>query len=131
RIAIRLSPFNPFNDMSDENPYETYGYVIAELGKMNLAYLHLLAYDERIVGIARETFKGPLILNGGFDREKAEAAIAENLADAVAFGVPYLANPDLPIRMKLGAELNPPNPATFYGGGVEGYTDYPTLAQAD
>lgn len=131
RIGIRISPFNPFNDMSDENPLETYRYLLNELNKFDLAYLHMLAYNDDMLSMVRETFKNPLILNGGFKKENGEAAVAENLADAVSFGTTYIANPDLPVRFKLDAALNDPNPETFYGGGAEGYTDYPTLAQAE
>lgn len=74
---------------------------------------------------------GPLIINGGFTLERAAAAIEQDEADLVAFGVPFLANPDLPARLRLGAALNSPVRATFYGGDARGYTDYPTLEQVN
>ena len=79
----------------------------------------------------RQAFRGPFMINGGFDRTAAGAAIGEGRADLVAFGVPYLANPDLPERLRLDASLNAPDPATFYGGDARGYTDYPALDAAD
>ena len=75
----------------------------------------------------RRAFGGTFVVNGGYDRSKAEAAIESDAADLVAFGSTFLANPDLVQRLQRNAPLNPPNPATFYGGGAEGYTDYPTL----
>ena len=128
-IGIRISPLNPFNGMADDNPMETYSYLVGELEKLNLAYLHVLAYDDELLAMIRKTFSGVLIVNGGFDREKGDAVLGNGSADAVSFGSTFLANPDLPIRFKLNAPLNAPNPATFYGGGAEGYTDYPTLSQ--
>jgi N-ethylmaleimide reductase len=76
----------------------------------------------------RRIWRGPYIINGGYDRARGDAALAAGEADLVAFGVPFLANPDLPARFAKGAALNPADPATFYGGGEKGYTDYPSLA---
>jgi N-ethylmaleimide reductase len=78
----------------------------------------------------RRHYSGTIILNGGYDRVRADGDIASGRADLVSFGVPFLANPDLPDRLKTGAPLNAPDPATFYGGGSKGYTDYPTLNEA-
>ena len=137
RVGIRLSPGGVFNDMSDANPRETFGYVLRELSKLELAYAHVTRVTAQDVahgakdGVGpkelRKDFAGVLITAGGFDRAQAEQAIAEGWADAVAFGVPFLANPDLPARFKVGAGLNTPNPATFYSPGAEGYTDYPFM----
>lgn len=81
-------------------------------------------------GFTRARFEGPIIVNGGFDRDAADAVLTKGDADLVAFGVPFIANPDLVARLKLGAAYNKPDPTTFYGFGSEGYTDYPMLQTA-
>ena len=131
RVGIRLSPGNPFNDIteSDLSVYET---LVAQLADLGLAYLHLVAEaDDPIVGKLRAVWPGVLVLNTGFgadsDRDAVERVVADGAADAVAVGRPIIANPDLVERWTRGAELNEPDAATFYGGGAEGYTDYPTL----
>ena len=129
RVGVRLSPINPFNDIADSNPQATFDYVAAQLGSRGLAYLHVfqagdVPFDWRQF---RQGFGGTFMVNGGYDRAKAEAAIESGAADLVAFGTGFLANPDLVTRLKTNAPLNAPNVATFYGGGAEGYTDYPTL----
>lgn len=130
RVGVRLSPGGTFNDIQDPDAPATYAYVAAELAKRNLAYLHIYntnpGFD--VPALIRAHYKGTLILNGGYDRARAEADIASGLADLVAFGVPFIANPDLPVRLAQGAALNAPDQATFYGGGAKGYTDYPVLA---
>ncbi|MBS7792410.1 alkene reductase [Roseococcus sp. SDR] len=130
RVGVRLSPGGVFNDIQDPDAPATYAHVAAELAKRNLAYLHIFntnpGFD--VPALIRAHYKGTLILNGGYDRARAEADIASGLADLIAFGVPYLANPDLPERLAQGAALNTPDQATFYGGGAKGYTDYPALA---
>ena len=136
RVGVRLSPSGTFNDMHDSNPRATFGYVIEQLDRYDLAYLHLIDGIEGDIkhggepipiSYFRYLFQNILMVNGGYTREKAEAVIADGLADLVSFGVPFLANPDLPLRFQMNAPLNKPNPATFYGGGAAGYTDYPTL----
>ena len=142
RVGVRLSPSGVFNDMVDSNPKATFGYVITELGKLGLAYLHIMeameaeykqgllatpAYEAIPVRYFRPMFNGPLVTNAGFTLEKANTYIKEGWADAVAFGRAFIANPDLPERFRVGAALNTPDPATFYGGGEKGYTDYPFL----
>jgi N-ethylmaleimide reductase len=131
RVGIRISPGNPFNDIteSDVSVYET---LVTQLADLGLAYVHLLApADDPVVGKIRAVWPGTLVLNTGFgvdsERDDAERAVADGLADAVAVGRPFLANPDLVVRWTEGADLNEPDPDTFYGGGAEGYTDYPTL----
>ncbi len=130
RIGVRLSPINPFNDIRDSDPQTTFEYVASQLRGRGLAYLHVYQagsdpFDwERL----RRAFGGTFIVNGGYDRARAIAAIETGAADLVAFGVPYLANPDLVERLRRAAPLNTANPATFYGGEGEGYTDYPALA---
>lgn len=139
RVGVRLSPSSTFNDMRDSNPRETFGYAVKELDKLGLAYLHLTAgeaADERhggtIVPLSyfRPLFRGPIIGANGFDWASASAALGSGDVDLVAFGRLYLANPDLPERMKLGGPFNPLDAATMYGGTERGYTDYPALAAA-
>ncbi len=133
RVGVRLSPVNPFNDLSDSNPPATFGHVAAALGKRGLAYLHLArggddgSFDW---GALRHAFGGKVILAGGFDRAQAAAALAAGTADLIAFATAYLANPDLPERLRFDAPLNTPDRATFYGGDERGYVDYPSLGDA-
>lgn len=136
RVGIRLSPSGTFNDMRDSNPEATFGYLVEQLNQFGLAYLHIIDGNESdlqhggtIVPTShfRQIFQGSLIVNGGYDQEKAEAAITSGNADLVSFGTLFIANPDLPERFQLNASLNQPDPATFYGGDEKGYTDYPAL----
>ncbi len=132
RVGIRLSPGNPFNDIS-ETDLAVYEVLVGQLAPLDLAYLHLLAEPEDpIVGKLRGIWGGPLVLNNGFalasDREAMVRLVESGVADAVAVGRPFLANPDLIDRWTSGAELNEPDQTTFYGGDARGYTDYPTLA---
>ncbi|NMO15425.1 alkene reductase [Pyxidicoccus fallax] len=132
RVGVRLSPTNPFNSMSDSDPEKTFGYAAGELSRLGLAFLHVMApvADPRtptLLPLIRERFRGPLMTNGGHTLQSANAVISDGLADLVAFGVPFLANPDLPERLRQGAPLNTPDKATFYGGDARGYTDYPAL----
>lgn len=130
RVGVRISPGNPFNDIADPKAEETYEYVTKALGGRGLAFLHIL--DARppfdIAAMARRNFGGPIILNGGYDRDRAQADLASGRADFIAFGSKFISNPDLPARLLKGAELAAPDTATFYGGGAKGYTDYPALA---
>ncbi len=136
RVGVRLSPHSPFNDMSDSDPFATFGAAASALDGFGLAYLHLVVPGSAdaesepglITAHLRERFRGPLIVNGDYTFEAAEAVVAAGRADLVSFGSSFLANPDLPERFAEGAPLNAPNPATFYGGGAEGYTDYPALS---
>jgi N-ethylmaleimide reductase len=139
RVGVRLSPGGTFNDMSDENPVETFSYATRELNRFGLAYLHVVDTSQanapqglggrRPSELLRPIFQGALIANGEYTRETAEEALRSGRADLVAFGRLFLANPDLPERFAEGAPLNEPDPATFYGGGEEGYIDYPFLAE--
>ncbi len=136
RIGIRVSPIGSFQN-TDNGPNEEADalYLIEELGKRGIAYLHMSEpdwaggqpYTEEFRRKVRERFHGPIIGAGAYTPEKAEDLIAKGLIDAVAFGRAYIANPDLVARLERKAELNPQRPETFYGGGAEGYTDYPTL----
>lgn len=137
RTGIRLSTLSGFNGMGDSDPHASFAYGASQLDALSLAYVHVLearpGHMLAVEGAApvhpriRAEFRGPLILNGGYDRVAADAAIAEGAADAVAFGVPFLANPDLLTRFRQGAALNPPDFRTFYTPGAAGYTDYPAL----
>lgn len=132
RVGIRISPGHPFNDVA-ENDLSVYETLVAQLAELDLAYLHVLAEaDDPIVAKLKAIWPNTFVLNTGFgvdsDRDALERIVADGLADAVAVGRPFLANPDLVERWTRGAELNEPNPETFYGGGAEGYTDYPRLA---
>jgi N-ethylmaleimide reductase len=137
RVGIRLSPGGVFNDMQDSNPLETFGHLLRELSPMNLAYAHITRVTAQDIahgardGVGpkelRSQFRGPVITAGGFGLESGNQAIAEGWADAIAYGVPFLANPDLPKRFKMGAPLNAPDESTFYASGAKGYTDYPAI----
>lgn len=136
RVGVRLSPSGAFNDMRDSDPLKTFGYVIGELDQLGIVYVHLVEATEDDIrqgrAIApterlRPLFRRTLIVNGGYDRRRADAVISSGVADLVSFGKPFLANPDLPQRLKIGAGLNVPDPGTFYSGGEKGYVDYPGL----
>ncbi|WFG44458.1 alkene reductase [Pseudonocardia alni] len=131
RTGIRISPGHPFNDIS-ETDLSVYEALVAQLAELDLAYLHVIAEaDDPIVAKLRAIWPNTFVLNTGFgtesDRDGLERLLADGVADAVTVGRPFLANPDLVARWSAGAELNEPDQATFYGGGAEGYTDYPTL----
>ncbi len=136
RVGIRLSPLQPFNDMRDSQPEETFSHVVRELNRFGLAYLHITEMGKEKPGAAgpafdlgklRKIWKGVYMTNSGYDLARANAVLAANEADLVSFGMPFIANPDLPARFANGAPLNAPDPATFYGGNEKGYTDYPAM----
>jgi len=136
RVGVRISPINPFNDIADSQPEATFTRVAQRLGGLGLAYLHVVegaihGGDTELprvdMGRLRRAFGGTYIANGGYDGERAKSALLAGDADLIAFGVPFIANPDLPLRLALGAELNDPDPETFYGGDARGYTDYRAL----
>jgi len=126
RTGVRFSPMSPWNDMSDENPLETYRRAAEAI--RGVAFMHLVEAGgaATITPALSQAFGGPVIVNGGYDFAHAEAALVAGAA-AVAFGVPYLANPDLLERFRRNAPLNTPDPGSFYGGSERGYTDYPAL----
>ena len=137
RVGIRLSPFGVFNDMPAYPTTEAdYTYLAGELNAIGLVYVHLVDHSsmgappvpESIKATFRSVFKRTLILSGGFDAVRAESDLEAGRCDLVAFGRPFLANPDLITRWKTGAALNVPDMSTFYTPGAKGYTDYPTLA---
>ncbi len=132
RVAVRLSPHATADGTTDSDPHQTFGYVAAQLARRNIAYLHLIEpvstpTSARLGDDVRRAFPGPLVLCGGFTRETADAALAERRADLIAFGVGFIANPDLVRRLELNADWNAPDPASFYSGGDQGYIDYPFL----
>jgi N-ethylmaleimide reductase len=134
RVGLRISPLNSFNDMIDSDPVGLSTWRATQINRFNLAYLHLMRGDffqkqsGDVVTPVRTHYKGVLIGNMGYTSDEAEQTIGQGKVDAVAFGVPFLANPDLPARIKVGAPLNQANPAQFYSPGPEGYTDYPALS---
>ena len=138
---IRLSPVSPVNDIGpDSDPEATYGHVVERLNDFGLAYIHVIegatqgprevpgGFDLQVL---RRSFKGLYIANNGYDLELALEARRRNLAGLIAFGRLYIANPDLVERLRIGAQLNVPDRATFFGGGRGGYTDYPVLTPAE
>lgn len=141
RVAVRLSPGGTFADMYDDDPAETFRHAITELDAYGLAYLHVVETSQVTppqgldhvggpTALARSVYSGTIVTNGGYDRDSAERVLSSGAADLVAFGRPFLANPDLPERLRVGAALNEGDHATFYGGGEAGYVDYPTLDEA-
>jgi len=130
RVGIRVSPGGTFNDIQDDDVEGTYTHLFKALAPKGLAWLHIMGTpkDLDIAALAKKHYGGKVILAAGYDRAKAEADIGAGRAEAIAFGVPFLANPDLPARLRANAPLNAPDIGKFYGGGAAGYTDYPTLA---
>lgn len=136
RVGVRLSPFNRYGDVGDDDPMALYSHVLARLTELDVAYTHMIVGRDGPgvdgesppeIDELRPFWRKPLILAGGFTGESADAAIRTGRADAVAFGRQFIANPDLPQRLRLGASLNDYNRSTFYGGGAAGYIDYPAL----
>ena len=142
RVGLRISPVTPANDISDPDPQPLFEYLVSELAPLGLAFVHVI---EGATGgpreIAERPFnyaklkavyraaggKGAWMVNNGYDRALAEQAVTHG-ADLVAFGRPFIANPDLVRRLRENAPLQAVDPHTLYGGGAKGYTDYPTLA---
>jgi len=135
RVGARLSPVNPFNDMRDSNPQAVFEYVASALNVFDLAYLHAVEGGIHGGGKAdpfdfisfRKCFKNGYMANLSYDKARGNLAIASGHADCVAYGVPFIANPDLVARFAKDAPLNEADSSTFYGGTEAGYTDYPTL----
>jgi len=131
QVGVRLTPENSFNSMSDSNPQLHFEYFVEQLNTRNLAYVHILEGDMMTKNSTidyraiRAKFSGSYIANNGYDLIKAKTAIEKDNASLVAFGVPFLANPDLVYRYRENLSLNEADPATFYGGDEVGYTDYP------
>lgn len=140
RVGVRLSPRGTANGLHDDNRVETYTYAAAQLERCGLAYLHLIdAVDDSMASTVqeptaahfRDVFSSPIIVNGGYTEETANAVLASGHADAVAFGRLFISNPDLVARFEIGASLQEADSSTFYTPGPEGYIDYPTLVEAE
>jgi len=134
KVGVRISPVNAFNDMHDSDPQALFNQVADMLSNLGIAFLHVVEVTmagevDRAVDMTeiRRHFSGLYIANGGYDKARGNTVLAEGDADLVAYGIPYLANPDLPERFKLDAALNEADQTTFYGGDAHGYTDYQTL----
>lgn len=129
RVGVHLAPRADSHDMGDSNRAETFGYVARELGKRGVAFIcaREKVADDSLTPQLKEAFGGVFIANERFTKEQANAWLAEGKADAVAFGIPFIANPDLPERLRLDAPLNEPRPELFYAQGPVGYIDYPRL----
>ncbi len=131
RVGVRLSPENSFNSMSDSDPQAHFGYFMEQLSPRGLAYVHVLEGDMMTkagrldYGGLRVRFSGTYIANNGYDLVRAQAAVRRGTADLIAFGIPFIANPDLVRRYRENLPLNAADQSTFYGGTEVGYTDYP------
>lgn len=131
KTGVRLSPLNSFNSMKDSNPQKLTAYVVSELSKLKIAYLHMMRADffgvqtGDVMGVARESFKGLIIGNMGYSAEEAAGSIEKGLIDAIAFGHHYVSNPDLVEKIKNGVALSEPDQSTYYTNDAKGYTDYP------
>lgn len=132
-VGIRISPTGTFNTMSESNPQSLFNHLVEKLNQFGLAYLHVVENFGGATGdgfdfnALRNSFKGAYIANGGYTAKSAEDSLKNGSSDFVAFGAPFISNPDLPERLRLGAELTQPDQSTFYGGDAKGYTDYPSL----
>jgi N-ethylmaleimide reductase len=142
RVGVRISPSSTYGSMSDSDPRATFGYVTTELDRLGIAYLHVVeprikgtedvAHGEAAIGAQhlRKKFSRTLIAAGGFTPASAEAIVTFGDADLVAFGRHFIANPDLPERIRQGLPLTRYDRSTFYGGDARGYTDYPVAETA-
>ena len=142
RVGVRLAPGGGTNGIHDDDPVTTFGAAASALDTVpGLAYLHVVeaavgssSPDERAVcatELVRPLYRGTVISTGGYSPESAEKALEHDLADLIGFGRLFIANPDLPERIRIGAELNVPDRTTFYAGGEHGYTDYPALTTSE
>lgn len=137
KVAIKLSPSIPFNSIIDSNPTELFSYLLKELNSLPLLYVHLMnamfptdnlpQYPRDVIGTFGGFSNHVVIANGGYSRETGEQELERGIAKLISYGALFLANPDLPKRFELNAELNHPDRATMYGGDEKGYTDYPSL----
>lgn len=126
-VGIRICPGNPFNDLSDENPAETFAELLKAIEPLGLAYVHVIRLPKGPVdnvALVNKHFSGAVIVNDSYDTHEAAAVVQDDIAAAVSFGRDYIANPDLVSKMRTGAELQSFNPHTLYTPGAEGYTDY-------
>ncbi|MCM2462651.1 alkene reductase [Pseudomonas sp. CG7] len=138
RTGLRLSPVSPANGVSSSAPQAQFDYLVDQLNALDIVYLHVVegaTGGPRDVapfdfGSLRQRFRNTYIANNGYDLDLATARLVEDQADLIAFGRPFIGNPDLVERLKTGSPLSAFNPATLYGGGAAGYIDYPTLAES-
>lgn len=130
RVGVHIAPRGDAHSMGDSDPLATFTYLAGEFAKRHIAFICAREHlgSDRIGPQIKAAFGGVYIANEKFTRDAAEATLAAGEADAIAWGQLFIANPDLPQRLRFGAALNAPNPETFYGGDVAGYTDYPALA---
>jgi N-ethylmaleimide reductase len=138
RVGARISPLSSFGDISDSNPEPLFTYAVQQLNALKLVYLHVIegetggardvpgGFDLQVL---RRAFDGLFMANNGYDIELAQERLAAKRADLIAFGRPFISNPDLVARLRTGAHLTEPDPATMYGGNAKGYIDYPTLEE--
>ncbi|MFT6055250.1 MAG: N-ethylmaleimide reductase [Roseivirga sp.] len=134
KVGIRVSPYGIFNDMAEfEGVDAQFEYLAKELNQIGIAYIHVVDHShlgapevpQKVKDIIRDNFKGVYILSGGYTKERAEKDLQANKGELVAFGVPFIANPDLVTRMKKDLALSNPDQSTFYTPGAKGYSDYP------
>ncbi|MBT9331318.1 alkene reductase [Paracidobacterium acidisoli] len=144
RVGVRLSPYGTFGDIADSDPVALFTYVLKGLSEKGIAYAHVIEprtsgsgggaptnHDApRTAKIFRGAFQGVFLSTGGYTAEEAEETLRDNYADAIGFGRPFIANPDLPERFRRNTTLNAPDRSTFYGGTEKGYTDYPAIEAA-
>ena len=138
KVGIRLSPSNKVWGITDSDPKATFSRAVTLLNEFKLAYVHILepkpdtddavARADYLTPVLRENYQGNLIINGGFNKQTASDALANNEAEAIVFGTPFIANPDLVERFHVDAALTPPDNTTFYTSEAKGYTDYPFMA---
>jgi N-ethylmaleimide reductase len=133
RVGIKIAPEMNYNDISDATPQQTYTYLVEQLNAFNLAYLHVAMFGTKVDyhALLRPRFHGAYLAGGGLDQNAAEALLDGGPADATVFGSAFLANPDLPERIRIGAALNAPDRTTFFTPGEQGYTDYPALSATE
>jgi N-ethylmaleimide reductase len=141
KVGVRVGPTGSFNGMHDDNPIETFTAFAKHLNDLGIAYLevvedsfqgnHASGRPEDIIDAIRAVYKGTYIANGAYTAKEARKRISEGRCDLVTFGRPFIANPDLPERLRQNAPLNGWDDSTFYGGDEHGYTDYPTLQELD
>lgn len=138
RIGVRLSPFSHANGLDDSDPMTTFSYVVKKISDLGIGYLHMVEGETggtrdlpegASIAALRSEFNGIYMANNGYDQDLAANAVDDGNVDLVAFGRPFIANPDLVERLAQSTRLNDIDPTTLYGGGAEGYTDYPTQKQ--
>jgi N-ethylmaleimide reductase len=138
RVGVRISPLSSFGDIDDSNPEALFTYVVKQLNAHKLVYLHVIEGDtggtREVAGgfdlqVLRQAFDGLFMANNGYDMELAQKTLKAKRADLIAFGRPFISNPDLVERLRVGAPLNEPDRDTMYGGGAQGYIDYPTMQE--